>query len=311
MKLSVIVPVYNTEAYLPKCAEALLCQQVEEMEIFFINDGSKDGSLAVLRSYEQRFPGRVRVLDVTNGGQGRARNFALEVAQGEFIGFADSDDWVEPDMFPRLLALAEREQADIAVCDSWRETDSGSTYEKACPQEHPLASAGSVWNKLYRRSCIEGIRFPEGLWYEDLSFSAKALVRSRKTVFLPEALYHYRSGNLSTMRNQNSRKNLDMLKIMDDVIAFFGREHQNEIDFLLINHVLLESIKRVNLQTSPDKKLVIGEFRSYVKRYIPNLSRCESFLQETRNRRLIMYLNYHGLEDLSQFLLTIKAKRTG
>ncbi len=310
MKLSVIVPVYNTEQYLHRCADSLLRQQVDESEFLFVNDGSKDSSLGILKEYEKRFPDRVRVLDVPNGGQGRARNIALEQAEGKYIGFADSDDWVEDTMFSALLSLAEKEQADITVCDSWRVTEAGRTYEKACPQDHPLASAGSVWNKLFRRECVADLRFPEGVWYEDLAYTAKALMRSRKTVFLPKALYCYRSGNVSTMRNQNAKKNLDMLKVMDELIAFFGRERQNDIDFLLLNHVLLESVKRVNLQQSPDKKEVIREMRRYVRHYIPHLSHCESFRSESRNRRIIMWLNYHGLEDVGQALLELKAKRS-
>ena len=280
------------------------------MEILFVNDGSKDGSLALLREYEKRFPAVVRVFDVPNGGQGKARNIALGCARGEFIGFADSDDWMEDNMFSSLLGLIEREQADIAVCDCWRVTDTEKTYEKACPQDHPLASAGSVWNKLFRRTCVEGLRFPEGVWYEDLGYSAPALLRSRKTVFLPEALYYYRSGNTSTMRNQNSRKNLDMLKVMDSLIEAFGSERRDEIEFLLINHVLLESIKRVSLHRSPEKKEVIGIMRRYVQRVIPGLSHCRSYREESRNRRIIMWLNYHGLEDAARLLLEAKTKRS-
>ncbi len=306
MKLSIIVPVYNASAYLHQCADSLLAQGIPDYEIIFVNDGSKDDSLSILREYETRCPEVVRILDIDNGGQGRARNFALDCARGDYIGFADSDDWTDPSMFSKLLKAAETENADIAVCDCYRVTDEGSFYEHAKPQGHTMAASGSVWNKIFRRSLVGEVRFPEGVWYEDFSFSAKLLSISKKTVFLPEALYYYRAGHPSTMRNQNSRKNLDMIKVMDDIISFLGESGRDSVEFLLINHILLDSINRVNRQKSPDRKQVIREFRQYVQKYIPNLVKCTSFRKERRNRRIVMWLNYHGMEDVSSLLLKIK-----
>lgn len=306
MKLSIIVPVYNASAYLRQCADSLLAQDLSEYEIIFVNDGSQDDSLSILREYESGHPETVRVLDIDNGGQGRARNFALDLARGEYVGFTDSDDWTDPRMFSSLLAAAEREEADIAVCDCWRVTEEGPFYENATPQGHVMAASGSVWNKIFRRSLIGKIRFPEGVWYEDFSFSAKLLSLSSKTVFVPEALYYYRAGHPSTMRNQNSRKNLDMITVMDDIISFLGEEKKECVEFLLINHILIDSINRVNLQKSPEKKQIIAVFRDYVKKYIPKLTECQSFRKERRNRRIVMWLNYHGLEDVSRTLLALK-----
>ncbi len=94
MKLSIIVPVYNAEQYLHTCLDSLLAQNVRDSEIILVNDGSRDGSGRILEEYRVREPERLRVLTVENGGQGRARNLALDLAQGDFIGFTDSDDWV-------------------------------------------------------------------------------------------------------------------------------------------------------------------------------------------------------------------------
>ena len=119
MKLSIIVPVYNTAGYLTQGAHSLPAQPLSDYEIILVNDGSVDQSLTVMQRFLDRYPEKIEIIDTENGGQGRARNLALESAQGEYIGFADSDDWVAPDMFARLLAAAEAENADIAVCDSW------------------------------------------------------------------------------------------------------------------------------------------------------------------------------------------------
>ena len=109
------------------------------------------------------------------------------------------------------------------------------------------------------------------------------------------------------MRNQNAVKNLDILTVMDDVAAFAGEKGKDAVDFFIINHILVDAIKRVNLQNSLDKKKVIRTLRDYVKVHIPDLDACKAYQAETRNRRLIMKLNYNGQEKLSQFILKAKS----
>ena len=309
MKLSIIVPVYNTAGYLEQCVNSLLAQPIPEddFEILLVNDGSIDQSLDVMQRFLIENPDIIEIIDTENGGQGRARNLALDVAQGDYIGFADSDDWVADDMYARLLTEAEETDADIAVCNAYSVSGSEQTVMNARPQGTDISAAGSVWNKIFRRSLVGNIRFPEGVWYEDFAFSAKLLLLSQKTVFLDEPLYYYRASHPSTMRNQNAVKNLDILTVMDDVAAFAGEKGKDAVDFFIINHILVDAIKRVNLQNSLDKKKVIRTLREYVKVHIPDLDACKAYQAETRNRRLIMKLNYNGQEKLSQFILKAKS----
>ena len=185
MKLSIIVPVYNTAGYLEQCVNSLLAQPIPEddFEILLVNDGSIDQSLDVMQRFLIENPDIIEIIDTENGGQGRARNLALDVAQGDYIGFADSDDWVADDMYARLLAEAEETDADIAVCNAYSVSGSEQTVMNARPQGTDISAAGSVWNKIFRRSLVGNIRFPEGVWYEDFAFSAKLLLLSQKTVF--------------------------------------------------------------------------------------------------------------------------------
>ena len=210
-------------------------------------------------------------------------------------------------MYARLLTEAEETDADIAVCNAYSVSGSEQTVMNARPQGTDISAAGSVWNKIFRRSLVGNIRFPEGVWYEDFAFSAKLLLLSQKTVFLDEPLYYYRASHPSTMRNQNAVKNLDILTVMDDVAAFAGEKGKDAVDFFIINHILVDAIKRVNLQNSLDKKKVIRTLRDYVKVHIPDLDACKAYQAETRNRRLIMKLNYNGQEKLSQFILKAKS----
>ncbi len=237
----------------------------------------------------------------------------MALAKGEYLGFVDSDDWVEPEMYAKLLDAMERENADAAVCGirAVRQDDTVSELPTMQPGK-PLASAGSACNKLFRRALIGDVRFPEGLWYEDFAFSAKLLLRARKTAFLPEALYDYRVGQVSTMNNDNARKNLDMLEIMEELREFIDAEgSRDDFEYLLINHVLLDSINRLARQRTPEKREVLWLLRAYVHEHIPRLSACAAFRQESLRRRIIMRLNYLGLEELSRLILTLRKQAQG
>lgn len=305
MKLSIIVPVYNVEEYLPRCLDPLAEQSLGDYELILIDDGSTDGSGRICDEYARRYPGLVRVRHIDNGGQGRARNIGIELARGEYLGFVDSDDWVDLSMYEKLCRRAEETGADVAVCDFLAKYEDGrEEYLPACVQAHRLASAGSACNKVFHRDTVGDIRFPEGLWYEDFYFSARLLLASRRTEFIPEPLYFYRQAPDSTMRNQNSARNLDMLAILDMLEPFMEPE---EFRFFVINHVVLDSISRLACQSAPDRKAVIAKMRAYAHEKIPRLSACQSYKRESARRRLIMGLNYMGLEDLAQIILKIKS----
>lgn len=307
MKLSVIVPVYKAEAYLRECVDSILNQTEKDLELILVDDGSPDLSGAICAEYALHYPDRVSVITLDNGGQGRARNFGIDAAKGDYLAFIDSDDYIAPDMFELMLAAAEREGADVVVCDmEKRYADGRVEYVKAALQNDPMAAAGSASNKIFKRSLVGDIRFPVGLWYEDFSFSAKLAMLSEKTVFVEKPLYIYRIGQESTMNNNNARKNLDLIEIMRDIRAFAeAGGYRDSFEFLLLNHVLLEAIKRLARQTAPEKKEVISMLRAYVRENIPSLCLCESYKRESRNRRIIMWLNYHALERVSLFLLRL------
>ena len=310
MKLSVIVPVYKVEQYLAECVDSLLAQTMDDLEIILVDDGSPDRSGEIADAYAARFPGKIRVLHVENGGQGRARNLALPMATGDYIGFVDSDDWIDRTMYEKLCTRADETQADIVICDFLeRYADGRERLLPAAFQDHPLSAAGSSCNKIFRRSLIGDLRFPEGLWYEDFFFSAVMLVRSKRTEYIREPLYIYRRGQESTMNNNNAAKNLDMLRILDKLekeLVPLGR--REDFAFFVVNHVILDSINRLARQDAPDRQRVIAALRRYAHEKIPSLLACPSYQRETRNRRIIMFLNYYGLEQLSRNILRLKAR---
>ena len=308
MKVSVIVPVYKVEQYLPKCLDSLVSQTIDDYEIILINDGSPDNSQDIIDAYKAKYPDIIRSVIVENGGQGRARNFGIDRAQGEYIGFVDSDDWVDVAMFERLYAAAAAENADIVLCDCVAVgVDGTREYRDTSACVDPLRVSGSVWNKLFRREFIGDVRFPSGLWYEDFDFTIKLILASSKNVSVPEGLYFYRVSPGSTMRNNNARKNLDIITVAEDVRSYMGKNgFDTGFETIVLDHILLDSINRVEMQNAPDKSEVIKTLRSYVHTHIPSLSECPAFGKEKTTRRIIMRLNYLGLEKISGLLLKLK-----
>ena len=308
MKLSVIVPAYNAEKTIRQSLDSILAQTRPVDELIVINDGSTDGTEEILQEYRDAYPDCFRFRTVENGGQGRARNIGFDLSSGDWIGYVDSDDWIDPEMYERLIAAAEREHADLALCEVLAHFPDGSTArESIYREERAMAAAGFANNKLFRRSLIETIRFPEEkLWYEDAEFTAVAIHRAGKIAHIPDPLYHYRRGLPSTMNNNNARKNLDLLEVMRHLEDELLPDDRDDFEFLVLNHVLLDAMNRVQAMTAEDKKDVLWLLRQYVREKITNLNASRSFREESRNRRIIMRLHYLGLSGLAEAILKLK-----
>ncbi|MBR0161728.1 MAG: glycosyltransferase [Oscillospiraceae bacterium] len=310
MKLSVIVPAYNAEKTIRECVDSILSQTVSDLELIVVNDGSTDATEEILQCYVNSDPDRFQVVTVENGGQGRARNIGLERAKGEFVGFIDSDDWIDPEMYARMIQKAEEEHCDLVICDAQAHFPDGKTEkERLYREDRLMAAVGSSSNKLFCHSLIEEIRFPEGIWYEDAEFSARALIRAEHCGYIPETFYHYRRGYPSTMNNSNARKNLDILTVLEHLEEDFLPNARDDYEFLVINHVLLDAMNRVQAMDSPEKKDVLWLMRAWVHEKIPHLRQCGSFQQESRNRRIIMMLHYLGLSPVAETILNRNRRR--
>lgn len=310
LKLSIIVPVYNVLPYIRKCIDSLLSQTIEDFEIILIDDGSSDGTADILAEYALHYPQKIKLKRVENGGQGRARNIGMEMARGEFLGFIDSDDWIAPDMYEKLYNKSAATGADVVVCE-WLAVypDGKEELLPACVQEHWLASAGSASNKIFRREIVGDTKFPSGLWYEDFYFSTMLMLKANAIEYVLEPLYMYRQSPASTMRNNNSAKNLDLIVILDMLAEYMlDNGFKEEFEFFVVNHCLIDSINRVYKQNAPDSKATVEKLRTYARKRLPKLSECGSYRRESLNRRLIARLNYTGLFGLGRFLLDIKAK---
>lgn len=204
--LSVIVPVYNAEPFLPRCLESLIHQTYRNLEIICVNDGSTDGSAAILDEYAAK-DSRIKVIHQKNAGVSVARNQGLDAATGEFLTFVDADDWVEPDAYEKAAAAMSDDvdlvsvgtQVDGAIDSVYRDilvrhlTMQARCREPLTP-ELQVELGGEIWNKVYRRKLLEAgnVRFPVGQAYgEDKVFYFSYASQAKAVSSLPDSLYHY------------------------------------------------------------------------------------------------------------------------
>ncbi len=314
MKVSVIVPVYNVEEYLAPCLDSLVKQTLQDIEIIVVNDGSPDNSQEIIDRYVKKYPNLVKAMIKENGGQASARNMALEIAKGEYVNFVDSDDWVRIDMYENMYKKAKEEDADIVVCNTTDYYKDYAVYHKPAEFTNKLKQTPSPCNKLFKRSFIGDLRFPEGkMWYEDFTFVTELLMMTDKIARCENDYYQCNCREESTMSNNNSPKNLDMIKALDLIIKFakdnnLYDRYKEDIDFMIIDHILITTINRVAKQTHPEKERVIEELREYVKNQLPNVKKLKVFKEMPLNRRIVAALNLQGLHNVSKTILSIKAK---
>lgn len=310
MKLSIIVPVYNAQATLDKCLDSLLEQDIQNYEVICVDDGSTDSSFEILSNYKIKYS-HLSVYKKNNGGQASARNLALSHALGDFISFVDSDDWIEKNMYRLILTTMEKEESDIGVCDMVEHFSSKDVYHSFCANHSPFAQAGSACNKVFRRSCLNGLTFPLSLWYEDFNFTTKILLRTNTISYIPKGLYHYRFCENSTMHNQNSLRNLDMIKIFEDILCYSKEhnlyaEHYHDLAYLFLDHVYITTINRVALHKTKEKKQVIQTLAMFGKENFPNLFSLPFYQELPKNKAIIAKLNSNAHWRISKFLLALR-----
>ncbi len=239
--LSVIVPVYNLVPYLTEGVESILNQSFEDLEVLLVDDGSTDGSAQLCDTLSQQDK-RIKVFHKDNGGQASARNFGLEQARGNLIGFVDGDDWIEPDFYTCLARQMDQFEADLSACSFVKVTDRKqlcfqSVWESS--QMLPPVEAlrlmfektgmrYSPCDKLYKHRLFEGIRYPEGCLYEDKATTYKLLHQSQIIAYSPSTKYHYYVRADSVMRRPLTESNMAIFKVNEALIDFL-KTHYPEL----------------------------------------------------------------------------------
>lgn len=235
--ISVIVPIYNVEKYLRKSIDSLLCQTYRNLEIILVDDGGTDGCPDICDEYKEQ-DARVRVIHKSNGGLSDARNAGLAIASGEYIAFFDSDDYLKPTMYEKLVQALECAKADVAICNFETVTPEGISIpernlhqsiqdEVITGKEAIIRLCGpnyeyyvTAWNRLYKKEVVENILFPKGKIHED-EFTAHLFYGvAEKVACVKEPGYCYVVREDSIMTKKYGKRNLDYFEALGTRILY-------------------------------------------------------------------------------------------
>jgi len=231
LRISVIVSVYNTEKYLKECFNSLVNQTYKDIEIIAVNDGSNDNSPEILNEFAKKYK-NIKIINQKNKGYSEARNVALKEATGDYIGFVDSDDYIAPDMFEKLMNTAKNKKSDIVSCSFFRFYQDGSKVldsnelffnvleEKRNTHSllnYPelLLDHGFVWNRIYKTELLKenNIIFPKDIEFgEDTYFHRLALIKAKNIEYIKDSLYFYRQGRKGAQTTLVDKRNLSFIK---------------------------------------------------------------------------------------------------
>ena len=297
-KLSIIVPVYNVEKYLPKCLESLIKQTLKDIEIICVNDGSMDNSLAILKEFASK-DSRIRIIDNQHQGVAKTRNTGIEQSTGEYIGFVDSDDYIDLDFFEKLYNSATKSNSDIAIASILKHKNFFNIYNAKYTKEETAITIQDkiklcedkkhfffyAWNKIYHSGFIKenNIKFSEGQIYEDVMFAIKALYYSNKIISVYGTKYHYieHENSLTKYKDKTGEKEHDLIKAYSELQEFCNSKN-------------IEIPERLNYYTKENFGFILnlykGKYQSKIQLF--NIFTIATISNYSETRNLITILGF-------------------
>ncbi|WP_314329843.1 glycosyltransferase family 2 protein [Oribacterium sinus] len=260
--VSIIIPVYNAEMYVKRCLDSVTNQTYRNLEIIVVDDGSLDQSGRICEECAAQ-DSRIRLIHKVNEGSGYARNAGINIAKGEYLFLADSDDYLVDNCIERLVNVARQEAADLVQCDFIQGSEENYTKR---PNRGRISIYDNVsafrtrktrvtcWGKLYRRETIGDMRCPKVTAFEDEFFTYKFIYNAPKVVILDEAYYYYFMSPISIMRGNKKRQPLQFIQAYEERIAFFEEKKEPELSGIshkeLAIRLMLAFIRRSNYKES-------------------------------------------------------------
>lgn len=265
MKISVIIPVYNSSTYLRKCLDSVVNQTLKDIEIIVINDGSTDDSKNIIEEYSCKYK-NIIFIDQENKGIGKTRNIGIKKATGEYITFVDSDDYIKENMLEEYYKYAKKHNFDLVIGSYIKKINNKEIiFEnnkfktgnvKTTPQILYLIEYGP-WAKLYKREMLinNNIYFDEKRKYEDMPFVSKALLKSKLIGQITEPYYYYIIHNNSETTTMDKRV-FDILDILKEIKDYYKREYylRDELDYVIIDKITTYMLQQ---RVQQDNKLRI------------------------------------------------------
>lgn len=313
MKVSVIVPVYNTEDYLRKCLDSLINQDFSDYEILIINDGSTDNSDRIIKEYSKKYD-YVKGFLKENGGLSSARNYGLKKAKGKYITFVDSDDYVEANFLKELYDSITKDDSDIAVCEFSYVYSNGSIirsysnlkYSSDSLKEY-LLTPPMAPIRMFKKELFNYIKFKEGIYYEDLDLCPKLVKYVKKISFVDLSLYNYLMRDNSIMHQAKLNSKLeDIYHVLDSNYNELYNDYPTEIEYMYIIHLLRTASLR--FLDYDEGKNELNKIVQIMKDKFPNWKRNEYFKKSNKKIKIICYLAYYKRIGLLKMIKKITGK---
>lgn len=280
--VSIIVPIYNVEKYLDQCIKSLCSQTYKNLEIILVDDGSKDKCPTICDTWATK-DNRIKVIHKQNGGLSDARNYGIENANGEYICFIDSDDFISPDYIQILLNNLLKENAQIAECQYYDYFDEDKILIDHENEDITILSnlqalrsmynfkgfSIMIWNKLYKKELFNNIRFPKGKLHEDVFTTYKLIYKSEKIIQTSKKIYYYRQRQ-NSISKQFTEKRLDVIDAFKEIDDFYTEHNLNNFKILNYQRALNTILLFYYLSKSKDiqkklRKYFIYFYTSYKK----------------------------------------------
>lgn len=316
VKISVIVPVYNSASYIRACLDSLVNQKFKDMEIIIVNDGSTDNSKEIINGYieKNKF---ISLYSVTNHGQSYARNYGLSKATGEYISFVDSDDYVSLDLYYEINKKLKNNKYDIILFGyNAVDKDKNILFSKNYDFDNKnnvsdieyLLSDPCPWNKIYKKSFLDKVKFklPEGIIYEDYCYIPTLIKYNPCISYVDKNLYYYVYSDSSTMRNVEYKEKYENLFPATDILynSFKDNDKYGEvIEYLIYYHFLYEG----SLNFYKFKKYKnIDKIVSFMKDKYPNWLKNKYVKEKCKKEKMLAYLFYKRMYWLISLVQKIK-----
>lgn len=311
-KVSVIVPVYNVEAYLDKCLDSLVKQTLKDIEIIVINDGSCDNSKNIIEKYLKKYS-NIIFIDDTNHGQGYARNKCIKMASAPYIMFVDSDDYVDIDMLKVMYERIILDESDVVVCDIKKVFDKEEVYFNNLSNfslkdniNFMLSHPGPV-AKLYKKKIFidNNIFFLENVYYEDLAMTPIIGLYINKVSYVKEGFYKYLIRDNSTMKQVcfNTKIN-DIFKVINFVDDEFrnrcGSKYDSELEYLYIEHLLYSATLRY--LGYKDTRTYLDRIVNIINDKFPNWKGNKYYKKKSFKFKIVCILAYNKFYGLLKIL---------
>ena len=302
VKVSVVVPVYNTSKYLRKCLNSILNQTLDEVEIVVVNDGSPDNSQEIIDEYVKKYPDRVFGYKKKNGGLSDARNYGIKKCHGEYIAFIDSDDYIDKNMLKEMYFKA-KEGYDIVVCDLVKIWDNGDKQilknldGLANDYRYFTLSFPMSCNKIYKRELFDNtFKFRTGIFYEDLEFIPSLVLKTDRIAYVPKGFYFYYQRDKSIMNQVKfSDKLLDIFDVLISLENRFKKarkykEYKDELEYLNVEHLLYSAgLRFINFDNGKD---YILRAVNIIKSKYPNWKKNKYYMEKSLKFRVVCKCTY-------------------